>query len=1243
MDKRLREILSKYSLDDLARSLFTLNMWIPNVGSPIKIEYLYVALECCAGSLAEENSVHSHDEFRELCNSLLAALPNLDALEDYAPEADWGEIRYFHDDRFFKMFYGANLCNPYDFYSAFEVTHFGFDQEYRRLLGRSPKSEVGFCLSVQDYIITILDQSDWPRPEVIPGRIEVPPEEFWKRSNEFLTKFPTDGKFEAAQLDQYSHVVGVNEPVPWPDQEQFAARCCENENCCYFFIKAGETYYPVLPRKYLTVLYGTWGTLLQNRYDDISDRDPKADENLDKEVSGFIRQRLKLGSELGMVSAVTSDSRPHSLRFVSAIQSRNRLFLIHTVPLSRYLDDLSAYLEELVEPLSEAQTLMSKSPSRLMFWSIGQIAECRDDEQDSTLEPRFLITTPYLSTRTETIDIPKKLPGVVLPIDQLLGIVDEVKSSEDFADFFEYWNQIRSSTRMIPLNSALDAFASYRYSDSVLIDGVASPSLIVLDFHWGTGYRYESLLDFWSKFPAINFMGHPRSWAFLIDGSPNLLRSRSFRGYVYFREVGMAVCFINTPVPLIEPSAVPVVRLVIESLADALGEYNSEISSLRMFSEAIHLQVLCIPSSAVSNSPELSHLKQFVPKDSLWQLDATVFEHQHYIVRLVFDDSKFERLLINAKDRSVQIDLLVSVLTEMNTLIEDGRLESIVESLMSERGEKNRFRLFEIQKPVSFPDVMSVTIPGAHDYKVADKSIAYLASTLGISPGDFEGSKAKDTVVALRNGLVTLIGDQISVYDFARAMPFLLSNIDGMVHDHKGKELQVKDSIDREVEYDRESRHAEEKQDFLHIHRTHRYLIEKLVQLRPSGDVNLKPADLRGLLALSERLQKMYFASDALHYGILPATLFISNEFVVSIGYAPELETMERDYTEEQSKIRLGLTGCMDDVPQRSGPGVEYLEELNRAFVKDMGFGLKDVASVGRVLSLWATVGDVEESGSYAATMDEIAAACSQYVNGFDSSQLGAIIDFLTLRSEDVLRVDGQEDDTPDVPVWEHAKRMTRYTIRPIVRIGDLYIWGPYSISKAVELWTGIAHSHKLPAPLAAPATKAMVQKAHEDLESAMELKCKEIVDRHTEHTCMNLFPHKLDVSIADIGDFDVLALFADKGIVIAIESKIVDQPYCMKDTRRLREKIFGREKSDGTMAEGYLQKAEARHNYLKPNAAKLIAKLGWPNSSAPIKVMSLFVTQDSYWWTRFPLLTTEVQFVESRLLGDFLRDLAED
>src|SRR6185436_10328625 len=80
----------------------------------------------------------------------------------------------------------------------------------------------------------------------------------------------------------------------------------------------------------------------------------------------------------------------------------------------------------------------------------------------------------------------------------------------------------------------------------------------------------------------------------------------------------------------------------------------------------------------------------------------------------------------------------------------------------------------------------------------------------------------------------------------------------------------------------------------------------------------------------------------------------------------------------------------------------------------------------------------------------------------------------------------------------------------------------------------------------------------------------------------------------SDLGDYDVLAFLEAKNILLYIECKVIDPPYCLKDARRLREKIFGRIKKDGSFQGEYLQKVERRAEYLSAHSEEVMAALTW-------------------------------------------------
>jgi hypothetical protein len=67
--KNLEVFIKKYSLDDLAKSFFILNLWLPNIASQIKFQYLYLLLEAIHDQLPTENHIKSYNDFCVFCTN----------------------------------------------------------------------------------------------------------------------------------------------------------------------------------------------------------------------------------------------------------------------------------------------------------------------------------------------------------------------------------------------------------------------------------------------------------------------------------------------------------------------------------------------------------------------------------------------------------------------------------------------------------------------------------------------------------------------------------------------------------------------------------------------------------------------------------------------------------------------------------------------------------------------------------------------------------------------------------------------------------------------------------------------------------------------------------------------------------------------------------------------------------------------------------------------------------------------
>jgi hypothetical protein len=118
-----------------------------------------------------------------------------------------------------------------------------------------------------------------------------------------------------------------------------------------------------------------------------------------------------------------------------------------------------------------------------------------------------------------------------------------------------------------------------------------------------------------------------------------------------------------------------------------------------------------------------------------------------------------------------------------------------------------------------------------------------------------------------------------------------------------------------------------------------------------------------------------------------------------------------------------------------------------------------------------------------------------------------------------------------------------------------------------------------------------------------------------------------------------VFALTSDRKILLNIESKVIDQAFSNKDMNRVSQKIFGRTTSKGAFEKGYMQRVEARAEFLKVSGKQLAESI-WGNVAEDVRIVSIFVTPNSFWWTKFPPVDTDVDFLELSLLDDFIRSL---
>ena len=149
--RKISQIFSDYDIEDVVASLFVSNIWLPNIASPVQHLFLTMIFTSLKPDQCKKvRSICTYKEFKNFMDKIYPLLPSFPALEDYVPEPDWGDVKFHNDEVNYRIFYGCEIGNIYDWLMLFQIMYSSLDKEYSQRSGRSPAYELQQCLRLQD-------------------------------------------------------------------------------------------------------------------------------------------------------------------------------------------------------------------------------------------------------------------------------------------------------------------------------------------------------------------------------------------------------------------------------------------------------------------------------------------------------------------------------------------------------------------------------------------------------------------------------------------------------------------------------------------------------------------------------------------------------------------------------------------------------------------------------------------------------------------------------------------------------------------------------------------------------------------------------------------------------------------------------------------------------------------------------------------------------------------------------------
>lgn len=308
--------------------------------------------------------------------------------------------------------------------------------------------------------------------------------------------------------------------------------------------------------------------------------------------------------------------------------------------------------------------------------------------------------------------------------------------------------------------------------------------------------------------------------------------------------------------------------------------------------------------------------------------------------------------------------------------------------------------------------------------------------------------------------------------------------------------------------------------------------------------------------------------------------------------------------------------------------------------MKDLGFNYFTLLHVLETLQKWARCNELKPELSYCATIDNIITISKKFIKSeSNDKELEKAINFLILKPNEIRSLLGRQDDCSDVPIFEHSKRGARYNIKPLIKSDEDIYWGAGAVNRTLTIWKNNIINGYLPADFNWKNVNQQVRIIKESIEKQLEIKSTEIVKRFTSYVEHGIdfkrrFPNE---KFEDVGDFDTLAYLPEKNIWIMIECKYNKPYFCIKDLKRLRETIFGREGK--ATDKGQIGKVIRRYDFLESNLYHIKKLLQWDDSNEDKpRIINLYVSRNIYWWLRNPPYETNIDFVQVDALNEWLK-----
>lgn len=1192
-------VLRKFLRFDAAVALAVSDLWPPNVTSPVKHLFAWAVLLGLQSDSHEAQPIKSHEDFSRFLTELYAAWPEFPTLEDCPIEADWGQVRVALGDNYVPMFYGSCIERLPDFVQAFRITH---------AANQTALADMDFAVALHaEMIASVPSPVGAELPEPDHGHVEVPPADFWASCcAAVLSSGERVDKWRANASAKLVTSMGTYKaPLTWAS---FGDAVLTGSAMPFLGVEQGETWVPISLRSGPGVIIDLWAEA----------GPPAITVQTHTAVGRYIADRQR-HVYVGPMKLMVGRQEFPALTVSCAATESSKVHLFCTCH-HRSLADAGAAASAVYAALRSGGILnLHMGDGQGLAFGRGEMGGPGADDV------QIVIVLAQSGTGINMLDSPKR-PTRVMPIADFISIIDGL---EDLRELEHFWRFADGQQRTLsPFSRALaDLFGAFKETHGVLVEGAVNPTMIALDPHWGSGWRFRSLTNFWKSAPA-RFPDGSLCWNVKLTAKGVAeLSSRRHISMAYSTQVGP--CTVQATVTMERGQEIDdtkmadmFAQMVIDALHVCAGDFQAE---------AIFQRQQLVFACCVADEGRVNREQRPAPLENFEKVVLSAIGSMGHPTRveLRLHATAIQAGLNGALNASFEARCLNEALSAITSSLGIAAPQNLTTRLAAFTASPARYHLQVVERTIDVPDFADPVIPTETEYKLARKVLAQVMKEAGLEPGRYELQEAKVRIDAARERFRLRLEERLVSLDREILAIACVKQHDSLLVARRLRETRVHQSRLHEVDYDRLDALSEVRKELASTTRNYRYLLEKTVNSTSNGKERISGQLLQELIGFVDWYMVLAGASDVLHNQVDVGGIDINDQFVPEVFYSEMWQEREKEYELEMSRIRLGED--IKNADSVKGEAAELLvsEELQKAFQTDMGFELQKLLQALTVLTQPLRHGLANDLALfYQGEPDRLAHTIVQGFEGITLAEATAIVSFLTLSGPDIRRLPDKAIDESDVPFWEHSKRLHRYAIRPLVPIGKHVVWGAEHASRSQLIWLSAVRDGVLPADFRWPNVQAVVRSIKKSIEDRLEERAVEILKRHTPHVegGVDFFRKFRKEGFADVGDYDVLSYWPATNTVLFAECKYNQTAHSMKDSRRLRDRMFGVNEMD---RDGQYSRIRDRREFLTKNRDKIIELLKWPKpASVPPRDVEVYVSRELHYWMVHPPYVVPTKFI---------------